>query len=481
MIHVGDEYAGGAQAARRERRGVAGMTENVELTVPGQQARPSRRSAAAAPRPAGSAAPRRIAVVGSGIAGLTAAHQLTRTGARVTLYEADPRLGGHAHTQDVRAADGSTLALDTAFLVHNERTYPHLLRLFADLGVRTQDSEMSMSVSCLSCGLEYAGARGLPGLAARPGALLRPRYLRLLAEVPLFHRRARAVLASPDPRADELTLREFLVRGGFSPYFVSHFMAPLVSAVWSCAPDLAREYPARYLFAFLDNHGMLSVTGSPTWRTVTGGSRTYVERIAARLSAVHTGAPVRSVHRHPDGVTVTAADRAPAEYDGVVLATHPDQALRLLADPTEDERQVLGAFSYSYNPTVLHRDPSALPRAPRARASWNYLMTSCVDRSDQVRVSYHLNRLLRLDTPEDYLVTLNEDPRHPIPEEHVVSRTVYQHPLYTRHSRAAQLRLPELSTGRTAFAGAYHGWGFHEDGCRSGIEAARALGALVRS
>ncbi|MFC1415786.1 NAD(P)/FAD-dependent oxidoreductase [Streptacidiphilus cavernicola] len=456
------------------------MTENVELTTPG-----GRSARHAGPGPVRQrdrrGGPARIAVVGSGVAGLTAAHELTGNGARVTLYEADGRLGGHAHTQDVRAADGTDLALDTAFLVHNERTYPRLLRLFADLGISTQDSEMSMSVSCRGCGLEYAGARGPSGLTAHPRSLFRARYLRMLAEVPLFHRRAKALLGSTDPAADQLTLREFLTRGGFSGYFTAHFMTPLVSAVWSCAPDLSREYPARYLFAFMDNHGMLSVTGSPTWRTVTGGSRTYVERLAARLSAVHTAAPVRAVRRHADGVTVSAAGLAPVDYDGVVLATHPDQALRILADPTADETEVLGAFSYSHNPTVLHRDPSVLPDAPRARASWNYRMASCVDRSDQVRVSYHLNRLLRLDTPEDYLVTLNEDPHDPVPEEFVVSRTVYRHPLYSRASRAAQLRLPGLSTGRTAFAGAYHGWGFHEDGCRSGVEAAAALAALVRS
>ena len=461
------------------------MTENVDVTtLPGPGTGRHRGArAGVADHPLDGGSRRRIAVVGSGVAGLTAAHELTRSGAEVTLYEADARLGGHAHTQDVAQARGPALALDTAFLVHNERTYPHLLRLFAELGVTTQDSEMSMSVRCLSCGLEYAGARGLSGLLAQPRSLLRARYLRMLAEVTLFHRSARQLLASDDPAAEELTLRQFVRGRGFSPYFTAHFLTPLVAAVWSCAPDLAGEYPARYLFAFLDNHGMLSVRDSPTWRTVVGGSRTYVQRIAAGLAAVRTGTPVRAVHRHPDGVRVTVADpsSAPDEYDGVVLATHPDQALRLLADPTRDEQQVLGAFGYSHNPTVLHRDTSVLPRAPRARASWNYLMASCVDRSDQVRVSYHLNRLLRLDTPDDYLVTLNEDPLHQVAPEHVISRTVYQHPLYTRDSRAAQLRLPGLNTGRTAFAGAYHGWGFHEDGCRSGVDAARALNALVRS
>jgi uncharacterized protein len=422
---------------------------------------------------------RSVAVIGSGVAGLTAAYELTRAGALVTLFEADDRLGGHAHTQEVHPAQGPGLALDTAFLVHNERTYPHLLRLFADLGVATQDSEMSMSVHCHGCGLEYAGARGPAGLLAQPSSLLRGRYLRMLAEVPRFHRLAQRLLAEPEGEGGEITLREFLRRGRFSPYFTAHFMTPLVASVWSCAPGLAQEYPARYLFSFMDNHGMLSVTGSPQWRTVVGGSRTYVDRIAAQLHATRTGTPVSRVRRQRDGVTVATADGHIEYFHGVVLATHPDQALGVLADPTPEERRVLGAFQYSYNPTVLHRDASVLPRARFARASWNYRMASCVDRVDQVRVSYHLNRLLRLDAAEDYLVTLNEDPAAPVDPAQVISRTVYRHPQYTRESLAAQRLLPGLNRDRTAFAGAYHGWGFHEDGCRSGVHAARALRAVV--
>ncbi|MFJ4671467.1 NAD(P)/FAD-dependent oxidoreductase [Kitasatospora purpeofusca] len=414
-----------------------------------------------------------VAVVGAGVAGLTAAYRLQGAGLAVELFEADGRLGGHAHTQHAVGADGRAVALDTGFLVHNERTYPHLVSLFRELGVATRDSDMTMSVRCDGCGLEYAGARGPAGLVAQPGALLRGRYLRMLAEVPRFHRRARALLAAPE--AGDPTLGEFLAAGAFSRYFVEHFMTPVVAAVWSCAPDLTGEYPARYLFAFLANHGMLSVTGSPTWRTVVGGSQTYVARIAEQLSTVHRAVPVRAVQRHDDGVTVTTQDGRSTEADAVVIATHADQALRLLADATPAEREVLGAFRYSVNPTVLHRDASHLPRAARARASWNYRTAGCGDSAAGVRVSYHLNRLLGLDTAEQYLVTLNEDPDRPVPDEHVVSRTVYEHPIYTRESVAAQTRLPGLSTGRTAFAGAYHGWGFHEDGCRSGLEAAHAL------
>ncbi|MER5863422.1 FAD-dependent oxidoreductase [Kitasatospora sp. NPDC002040] len=416
---------------------------------------------------------RRVAVIGAGVAGLTAAYELRRAGAEVELFEADARLGGHAHTQAATALDGRRLALDTGFLVHNERTYPELTRLFRELGVQTRDSEMSMSVRCEGCGLEYAGARGPAGLLARPSTVLHGRYLRMLAEVPRFHRRARRLLAAPG--AGDPSLREFLADGGFSEYFVSHFMTPVVAAVWSCAPDLAGDYPARYLFAFLENHGMLGVTGSPSWRTVVGGSQTYVQRIAERLPTVHCSAPVRAVHRHPDGVTVSTGDGRRFPADAVVVATHADQALRLLADPTPAEREVLGAFTYSRNPTVLHRDASRLPRAAWARGSWNYLMADCHGSADRVQVSYHLNRLLGLDTDEDYLVTLNDDRHHPVAAEHVLSRTVYEHPVYTGATVAAQRRLPELSLGRTAFAGAYHGWGFHEDGCRSGVQAARSV------
>nr|WP_285738590.1 FAD-dependent oxidoreductase [Kitasatospora phosalacinea] len=424
---------------------------------------------------------RRVAVVGAGVSGLSAAYALARAGVTVELFEAEGRLGGHAHTQRTTAADGRELALDTGFLVHNARTYPELVGLFGELGVRTQESDMSMSVRCEGCGLEYAGARGPAGLLATPGSLLRRRYLRMLGEVPRFHRLARALVA--DPGLGDPSLRDFLEQSGFSPYFVGHFMTPVVSAVWSCAPDLAGDYPARYLFTFLANHGLLSVSGSPTWRTVVGGSAAYVARIAehvtARSGTVHHAAPVRAVRRHPDGVTVTTEDGRSTGADAVVVATHADQALRLLADPTRAEREVLGAFEYSRNPTVLHRDASLLPRAAWARASWNYRMPSCDAPSDRVRVSYHLNRLLRLGGAEDYLVTLNEDEHSPVPEELVVSRTVYEHPVYTARTVAAQRRLPELATGRTAFAGAHHGWGFHEDGCRSGLAAADRLLAAV--
>ncbi|MDV9187380.1 FAD-dependent oxidoreductase [Streptomyces sp. SR27] len=412
---------------------------------------------------------RTVAVVGAGVAGLTAAHVLSRAHS-VVLYEADDRLGGHAHTHELPTAEGGTLHVDTGFIVHNERTYPHLLRLFRELGVTTQDSEMSMSVRCDGCGLEYAGARGVRGLLGGEGAR-RGRHLRMLADVPRFHRAARRLLSGDDTTS---TLGDFLRAHRFSAHFVGHFAIPLVSAVWSCAPDTALRYPAAYLFRFLDHHGLLAVTGSPQWKTVTGGSAAYVERIAKGLVSVRTATPVRAVVRGADRATVVTADGEAAEHAAVVIAVHPDQALRLLADPTEQERRVLGAFTYSRNPTVLHRDTTLLPRSPHARASWNYWLPSCAARPESVQVSYDMNRLQRLPAHEPHIVTLNPGDR--VDESTVLARMTYEHPVYTPESVAAQRLLPTLRTPVTAFAGAYHGWGFHEDGCRSGVEAARHLG-----
>ncbi len=404
------------------------------------------------------------------MAGLTAAYVLERSGIAVTLFEKDDRLGGHADTHDVVDRSGRTQRVDTGFIVHNERTYPVLLRLFAELDVATQDSDMSMSVRCDECGLEYAGAKGVKGLlASRRSA--NPRYLRMLVEVLRFHRAARAVLAGPE---SEETLEAFLDRGRFSPYFRAHFMTPVVSAVWSCPPTTAGQYPARYLFAFLSHHGMLAITGSPQWRTVVGGSRSYVEKIAKQISAVHTSAAVVAVRRLGVGVELADSDGEQHTFDAVVIATHPHQALALLAEPTVAEQEVLRAITYTGNPTVLHTDTSLLPRSPRAQASWNYVMDSCATDASSVLVSYDMNRLQSLDAPERYVVTLNGVDR--IAPSTVLDRMDYEHPAYTPSSVAAQKRLPSLNDGVIAFAGAYHGWGFHEDGARSGAEAARSLG-----
>jgi predicted NAD/FAD-binding protein len=380
-------------------------------------------------------------------------------------------LGGHTDTHDVVTPDAGTVPIDTGFIVHNERTYPLLCRLFSELGVQTQPTDMSMSIHCEGCGLEYAGANGLGGIFAQPRSLANPAFLHLLTQVKRFYRTARHLLAQGD---DDLSLGEFLVREGFSDYFTTHFMVPIVSCVWSAAPGLALQYPARYLFTFLDNHGMLSVAGSPTWRTVVGGSRTYVDRVAKDLTAVATSTPVRAIITRAEGVEVRTDDDETALFDRVVMATHADTSLALLANPSPAQRSILGAFAYSRNTTVLHSDVTLLPASKRARAAWNFLMPSCNGASDHALVSYDMNRLQGVASSRAHIVTLNATDR--VDPDLVLASMTYEHPIYTIASLESQRRLAELSDGRLAFAGAYHGWGFHEDGCRSGIAAAASLG-----
>ncbi|HET7476328.1 MAG TPA: FAD-dependent oxidoreductase [Dermatophilaceae bacterium] len=412
-----------------------------------------------------------VAVVGAGVSGLTAAYLLRRSH-DVTLYEAQARLGGHAHTHDMTDDAGVGHAVDTGFIVHNDRTYPHLRRLFAELGVQTRPTEMSMSIRCEECGLEYAGGRGLRGILAQaPRVLANTDFLRMLLQVKRFHRRAARFLAAGD---DATSYGQFLQQEGFGEHFVSHYAVPLVACVWSSGQETALLYPAGYLFRFLDHHGMLRVKGSPQWFTVDGGSRTYVERIQALLGDVRVDRQVTDIARRPDGVDITDQSGAVATYDKVVIATHADQALALLADPTDAEVSTLKAFTYSPNLTVLHTDPSLLPRAGQAKASWNYLRTSCTSLRDPTVVTYWMNRLQGLEASQDVLVTLNA--ADAIDPATVVATMRYEHPLYTAESVAAQARLATLTTDRTAYAGAYHGWGFHEDGCRAGVEAARAFG-----
>ncbi|USQ80660.1 NAD(P)/FAD-dependent oxidoreductase [Ornithinimicrobium faecis] len=420
-----------------------------------------------------------VAVIGAGISGLTAAYALRATH-DVTLFEADDRLGGHAHTHDVPTAGGGVVPIDSGFIVHNERTYPTLLRLFRELDVPTRQTEMSMSITCDGCGLSYAGGRGLPGIVgglglrgrddARHAAALLP----LLRQVPQFYRAASALLETPASTWDP-TLREFLGRHLFSDHFVRHFVVPLVSCVWSAGDLDSAAYPARHLFRFLDHHGMLRVSGSPTWKTVVGGSRAYVDRLAARLPDVRRGCAVRAVTRHEDGVEVTTEDGRRTAYDQVVVATHADQALDLLADADPVEKEALAAYCYSVNHTLLHTDTSVLP-APRARASWNYRMSGCRQDAPGARVSYWMNRLHGLEpSVADHVVTLNAGTD--IDPDRVVAEMAYAHPVFTRESVAAAAVLREAGGTHLAFAGAHLGWGFHEDGARSGLAAATRLGA----
>jgi predicted NAD/FAD-binding protein len=411
----------------------------------------------------------RAAVIGSGVSGLTAAFLLQRN-FDVTLFEKDQRLGGHAHTHDVATASGP-IAVDSGFIVCNDRTYPLFFRLLTALGVSTLSTEMSMSIRCEGCSLEYAGGRGITGLLARPPSALRPPFLRMLGEIVRFHRDAKTHLVQT---TDARTLGSFLDEGGYSRFFIAHYMVPLVACVWSSGAAEAVAYPARYLFTFLDNHGLLTIRDSPHWRVVVGGSRTYVDSIASRLSAVASAVPVRSVTRTANGVAVRTGDADVQHFDSVVIATHADDALTLLTDPTPIERKLLASFKYSRNETVLHDDLGLLPRTRGARASWNYTQSACEPSFSTVSVSYDMNRLQRLNAGRRCVVTLNGSDR--IAPERVIERMVYHHPVLTTEAVEAQIHLPQLNRDRLAFAGAYHGWGFHEDGVRSGLEAARSFG-----
>ncbi len=435
-------------------------------TCPGSAHEACASGAAGARRPS-------VAVIGAGVSGLTAAYLLSRTH-DVTLFEAEDRLGGHAHTHDVRGSDGRQHAVDSGFIVHNDVTYPWLRKLFGELGVQVHPTEMSMSVRCEECGLEYAGGRGLRGIIAQPRRLLDPRFIRMLLQVRRFHRRAAAFLRAADD--DLTTYGEFLWREGFSDYFIAHYAVPVVSCVWSAGRETSLRYPARYLFRFLEHHGMLRVGGSPQWYTVAGGSRTYVGRLAALLPDVRAANAVTDVTRGEGGVQLRDVTGHVSQVDRVVIATHADQALDLLTDPSDEEVTTLKAFGYSRNVTVLHTDNSVLPDAAQARACWNYRMTSCGRPGQPAVVTYWMNRLQGLDGDQDFLVTLND--RERLDPESIVATMDYEHPIYTPEAVRAQSRLSSLATGRTVYAGAYHGWGFHEDGCRSGVQAARHFGVI---
>jgi uncharacterized protein len=392
-----------------------------------------------------------IAVVGSGVAGLGAAYALSRTHA-VELFEADERPGGHANTISVAARE-----LDTGFIVHNTANYPQLTRLFRELGIATQPSEMSFSVSC-ACGLEWSSRR--PWTCGP----------KLLREIVRFLRTADA----DDARG--LTLSEYVRRDGYSEGFRRHYLVPMTAALWSMPPSLVLEFPAEALIQFFANHRMLGFRRH-RWRTVAGGSRTYVRALLERSGAcVHLGAPVRSVRRDASGVEVRTDDGVSRRFDGVVVATHAPQALSLLADPSDEERRLLSAFATTPNETVLHTDARVLPRAAAGHASWNVRLQTCGEDQAKPTMTYLLNRLQRLDGDERYCVTLNETGA--IDPAKIIRTIQYDHPQMTLASTGAQADLHTLNGQRaTAFCGAWQGNGFHEDGLVSGLRAAEAFGA----
>jgi predicted NAD/FAD-binding protein len=411
----------------------------------------------------------KIAIVGTGVSGLVAAHRLHREGHELAVYEAGPRLGGHSNTVRVDC-DGETHWIDTGFIVFNDRNYPEFERLLADLGVAHQPSHMSFSVSDGRGGFEYSGTPR--GLLARPRNLVEPSFLRMLADWRRFNREAQELIGT---NGTSPSLGAWLEQNDYSRQFIDRLIVPQASAVWSADPEQMWSFPASYMAEFFANHGMYSLRDRPKWRTVAGGSHRYVEAIAAPWRhLLRLGTPVRSIERLPGSVRIEADGCETEDFDEVVVATHSDQALAMLADPSEAEIEILGAIPYQGNEATLHTDASLLPRRRSAWSSWNFHLSD--EPAGRSTVTYWMNNLQRLKAEREFLVTLNRDEM--IDPEKVLQRFSYDHPIYTAAGVAAQARHAEISGIRgTHFCGAYWGWGFHEDGVVSGIRASAEIEA----
>lgn len=416
--------------------------------------------------------PLEIAVVGAGVAGVVSAYILSRRH-RVTLFERGDEIGGHTHTVTIPEGPDAGTAVDTGFIVHNDRTYPLFRRFIGQLGVATQASDMSFSYHDEGAGFFYSGPE-LGGVFAQRRNALSPRFLRMLLDIDRFGRDARRQLQAG--AVGPVTLGEWLDRGGYSIWAVERYLIPMAAAIWSTRPAQVAEYPAESFLRFFANHGLLSLRDVPSWATIAGGSATYLWAFLRGFRGrVRTAEPVRSIRREEGGVALWTASGGAEHFDGVVVATHADEALALLADPAEDERRLLGAWRYQANRTVLHCDTSVLPPSRRAWASWNFVRERGASERSGVSLSYFMNRLQRLSSQEQWIVTLNREA--PIPAGRVVATMDYAHPTYTFASVATQAALPGLNGCRnTWFCGSYFGYGFHEDAVRSAVQVGRSFG-----
>jgi len=408
-----------------------------------------------------------IAIIGSGIAGLGAAWALSPDN-RITVYEADNRIGGHSNTVLVRTG-GTEIPVDTGFIVYNEITYPNLTRLFSLLDVPTRESDMSFSFS-LDRRFEYAAS--LTGVLAQPANLLRPSFLKMLRDINRFRRSGRGLT----PAGNE-TIGELLERAGFSKAFMANYLYPMTGAIWSTPHGSIGDFPATAILRFLSNHGLITIVGRPTWRTVEGGSRAYVERLIDGFrDRIRINSPVRSVTRTA-GRSFIESNGVVDAYDQVVFATHSDQALRILGnEATSEERDLLGSIPYSSNTAVLHSDPALMPRNRKVWSSWNAIAESNDRLQRPASVTYWMNRLQGLETDQDFFVSLN--PLSEPDPSTVVASFQYDHPLFDRGAMAAQQGIAAIQgANNTWFAGAYLGYGFHEDGLQSGLNVAAALGS----
>jgi predicted NAD/FAD-binding protein len=412
----------------------------------------------------------RIAIVGAGVSGMVAAH-LLHPRHEISVFEAGDYAGGHSNTIRVDTPE-YTHHVDTGFMVFNDRNYPNFERLLAQLGVASQPSDMSFGVSDGHGDFEYSSASA-NGLFAKRAHLLTPWFLRMIADLLRFNRSAHELLLGAD---EDISLAEWLQRNSFSDPFVQRLIVPQVSAVWSADPRQMWSFPARFLAEFFDNHGMLALRGRPRWRTVSGGSESYVRALTQPWHhRLRLRTPVQAIERSPEGVTVKPHGGETEHFDEVVIATHSDQALALLADPSAREREILGALPYQPNVAVLHSDEHLLPRRRRAWASWNYHLLEEEPR-DRAAVTYHMNRLQSLQADRELCVTLNRT--EAIDPAQVIRVIPYSHPVYTAAGVRAQARRAEIcGRNRTHYCGAYWGWGFHEDGVVSALTVGERFGA----
>ena len=414
----------------------------------------------------------KIAVIGTGIAGMSAAWLLSQAH-RVTVYEQDGRIGGHTNTCQLAGPHG-LVPVDMGFIVYNEATYPNLTALFRHLGVATQESEMSFAVSARGGALEYAGT-DLGGLFAQRRNLVSPRFWSMLRDLRRFYAEAPRLLDDPD--ADALSIGEYLHDSGYGQAFVQDHLLPMAAAIWSTSSGRTADHPAGSFIRFCHNHGLLRVRNRPQWRTVTGGSAAYAERLTARYAErIRIGCGATRIERHDTHVQVYDSLGGVEQYDHVVIAAHSDQALAILADPSEREAELLGAVGYGDNAAIMHTDASLMPRRRRVWSSWNYLATQ---QDEPPCVTYWMNRLQSLQTEQDIFVTLNP-PREPAPGS-VIHRETYAHPVLDAAAVRAQKALWSLQgVNRTWFCGAWFGAGFHEDGLQSGLAVAETLGGVRR-
>ena len=412
----------------------------------------------------------RIAVIGTGISGLAVAH-LLHADHDVTIFEANDYVGGHSHTVDV-SINGHNFAVDTGFIVFNERTYPNLVKLLKRLGVAWKPSIMSFSVRCEATGLEYCPTN-LDTLFAQRRNLLSPGFWRMLRDVGRFKRRSPELLDADD----NLTLGRHLDTGGYSREFVDYFIIPMAAAIWSADPEKLRDFPASTFVRFFTNHGFLNLGGQPHWLTVEGGSRSYVEAVIEPFrDRIRLSCPVRSVRRRPDGVDVQPQVGPVDQFDHVVIATHSDQALGMLADPSPAERGILGSIPYKQNHCVLHTDTALLPKRRKVWASWNYHLPS---RPHPVAtLTYDMSILQSIKAPAELCETLNRSDL--IDPAKVLMAMDYAHPAYNVDAIQAQRRRSEISgVNRTHYCGAYWGYGFHEDGVNSALAVGRDFGKTL--